>query len=164
MIISLVLSTSIIGSIGNFIAQDITDSMDTSLKSEYVKYHDQEIVYQHQMWRIPNQSVCSNFEAYSPAFTKCTVVASQYFSETCRALSETNTTSNNIPQIRSMMCAASVNFKPTIAEISSSKAKSGLEKLEQECNLLIMQASFSDETAIEKQRDNVCAKYNAAAQ
>ena len=164
MIIPLIFSTSIIGSLGNFIAQDITDSMDGNLKAEYVTYHGQEFVYQHLMWQIQNPSVCSNLDKYSPEHAKCTVAASQYFSETCKALSKTNTTSNNIPQIRSMMCAASVGFKPTIAEISNSKVKSGIEKLEQECNLLIIQASSSEDEAVVKQRDRECAKYNALAQ
>lgn len=164
MFVPLLFSASIIGSIGNFIAQDITDSMDGSLKGEFVTYHGQEFTYQHLIWRIQNQSVCANWNANSPEFAKCTVAASQYFSETCKALSKTNTTSNNIPQIRSMMCAASVGFKPTIAEISNSKVKSGIEKLEQECNLLIIQASSSEDEAVVKQRDRVCAKYNALAQ
>ena len=164
MIIPLIFSTSIIGSIGNFIAQDITDSMDSNLKAEYVTYHGQEFVYQHLMWQIQNSSVCSNLDNYSPEHAKCTVVASQYFSEACRALSKATTTSNNTPQIRRMICAASVNFKPTVAEISTPKVKSSVEKLEQECNLLIIQSSSSDDETLAKQRDRVCAKYNAAAQ
>lgn len=164
MIIPLIFSTSIIGSLGNFIAQDITDSMDGNLKAEYVTYQGQEFVYQHLMWQIQNPSVCSNLDKYSPEHAKCTVAASQYFSETCKALSKATTTSNNIPQIRRMICAASVNFKPIVAEISSPKAKSGIEKLEQECNLLIIQASSSDDDTLVKQRDKVCAKYEASAQ
>ncbi len=164
MFIPLLFSASIIGSIGNFIAQDITDSMDRTLKGEFVTYHGQELTYQHLMWRIQNQSVCVNWNAYSGEYAKCTVAVSQYFSDTCKALSKTNMTSNNIPQIRSMMCAASVGFKPTIVEISNSKVKSGIEKLEQECNLFIIEASSSENDAFVKQRDRVCAKYNALAQ
>ena len=164
MFLSLLLSTSIIGSLGNYIAQDLTDLMDTNLRGEYVVYHEQEIVYQHQLWKIQNQSVCSNFQKYSPEHTKCTVVASQYFSETCHTLSQQNSSQNYLPQIRRMMCAASVNFKPTIAEVSAPKQKSASEKLEQECNRLILEASISDDDSIANKRDKVCAKYNATAQ
>lgn len=162
MIISLLLSTSIIGAIGNSIAQDLTDNMDTTLKGEYVNYQGQSFTFQHQLWRIQNQSVCANLEKFSPAYNKCTVTASQYFSEICQRLSNSNKTGNNIPQIRSMICAASVSFKPVIAEVSKPKIKSDLEKLEQECNVLIIQASSSDDESVAHKRDKVCAKYNAA--
>ena len=61
-----------------------------------------------------------------------------------------------------MICAASVSFKPVIAEVSKPKFKSDLEKLEQECNVLIIQASSSDDESVARKRDKVCAKYNAA--
>ena len=138
--------------------------MDGNLRGEYVKYQGQEIVYQHQLWRVQNQSVCSNYQKYSPEHTKCTVVASQYFSETCRTLSQKNSSQNYMPQIRKMMCAASVSFKPTIAEVSAPKQKTASEKLEQECNQLILQASLSEDDAIANKRDRVCAKYKSIEQ
>lgn len=62
------------------------------------------------------------------------------------------------------MCAASVSFQPTIAEVSAPKQKTASEKLEQECNQLILQASLSDDAAIANKRDRVCAKYQSTSQ
>lgn len=159
MILSLVLSASIFGSLHESLYRDMTDSMDTSVNGEYVQFRGQEIMFQHQMWRVNTKSVCSNYQQYSPEHTQCTTAASEYFNESCRYLSNNPSSERFGKQIQSMLCAASVSFQPTIAEISSPKAKNDLEKLESECNQLIFQASNSDDESIATQRDHVCEKF-----
>lgn len=159
--LALLLSASLLGSIHDSIYQELTDSMDTSRKAERVQFAGEEILFQHQLWHIDPQSVCANHERYSTAHSQCSAAASRYFSDSCRYLSDHPADDHLAKQVQSMLCQASLTFKPTVAQISAPPPKSRLQKLESQCNQLILQATSTGDAAIAEQRDAVCAQFRA---
>ena len=101
--------------------KQITDIMGAELKSVEIEYKGEKIPFQYQIWKVRDQSVCSNVKYNVSEYSRCTIKASELFFELCTELSKN--TAGNLRQTKNMYCNAAVSFKPTIAQISASAQK-----------------------------------------
>jgi hypothetical protein len=140
------------GAVSNY----MQESLGTEVKTVVVDHNDQRISYQHQLWRIRDESVCVDKRNSMAEFSKCTLAAKELFVDACRYLRESRGSGLKYDRTKNMYCAASSSFKPTIAFVAPASQASPLELARRECNRLVLKQSASAEA-----REEACARYRA---
>jgi hypothetical protein len=146
--------------VSNSITEVYVDSMNTTVTSQSLVYNDTNIRFQHQLWNIKPNSVCSDLEQQATQFSKCSQQAKAMFTELCTQLSSMEHLNQRGRSLSNMYCNASLNYKPMVAYISEPKQKSEQELKEKECNLMILKAMQDSSPETLKKKDNVCQKSN----
>jgi iron uptake system EfeUOB component EfeO/EfeM len=142
--------------VSNSIAEVYVDSMNTTVTSQSLVYNDTNIRFQHQLWKIKPNSVCSDLEQQATQFSKCTQQAKAMFTELCIQLSSMKNLNQRGRSLSNMYCNASLNYKPMVAYISEPKPKTEQELKEQDCNLMILKTMQDNSSETLRQKDKVC--------
>lgn len=142
--------------ISNSIAEVYVDSMNTTITSQSLVYNDTNIRFQHQLWKIKPNSVCSDFEGQVTQLSKCTQQAKTMFTELCTQLSSMENLNPRGRSLSNMYCNASLTYKPMVAYISESEYKSEQELKEKECNLMILKAMQQEYLEVIRNKNNTC--------
>jgi len=79
-------------------------------------YHGYQINFQHQNWKIKEESVCSNYPNNTQEKSKCQVSAKQLFNKVCTALKNKKTKASIQHRTQSMHCNATTSFQPKIIQ------------------------------------------------
>ncbi|MGI2002268.1 hypothetical protein [Shewanella frigidimarina] len=147
-------------SVSNNVSKVYSDTHNTTVTTKALQYEDTEIRFQHQLWRIRNDSVCANLIQDSTQYSKCTQLAKNMFNEVCIKLSSNEKLSTKGRSISNMYCNASINYKPIVAQISQPKAKTAQQLADKLCNQLILESMQDNSEVIKKQKEAACAKVN----
>jgi iron uptake system EfeUOB component EfeO/EfeM len=142
--------------VSNSITEVYVDSMNTTVTSQSLVYNDTNIRFQHQLWRIKPNSVCSDLEQQATQFSKCTQQAKAMFTELCTQLSSMENLNQKGRSLSNMYCNASLTYKPMVAYISEPKQKTEQELKEKECNLMILKVMQDNSSETSKQKDIAC--------
>ncbi len=142
--------------VSNSIAEVYVDSMNTTVTSQSLVYNDTNIRFQHQLWKIKPNSVCSDLEQQAIQFSKCTQQAKAMFTELCTQLSSMENLNQRGRSLSNMYCNASLNYKPMVAYISQPKKKNEQELKEKECNLMILKAMQDKSPETLEQKEKAC--------
>lgn len=124
-----------------------------------VEYEGVSVSYQHQLWRVRPESVCSNYRQNISQFSGCTVKASRLFHALCSELKQSASDDWRQVQIQNMYCNAAVSFKPTVANIGSAPTLSGLEEARQACSAATVAAMGNSDPRLARERDKACEVY-----
>lgn len=130
------------------------ESVGTEVKTVTVDHNNERISFQHQLWRIRDESVCVDKRDRMAEFSKCTLAAKGFFVDACRYLRESRGRGVRYDKTKNMYCAASNSFKPSIAFVAPANQASALEMARRECNKLVFQQTASAEA-----REEACARY-----
>lgn len=144
------------------IQQDLLDIMGTELQSVDTNFNGQRITFQYKVWQVKKQSVCSHAQQDTLQFSECTQAAKQLFQAMCTDLQQEKQNYHpRTQQLQRMYCQATVDFKPTIAQISrnQSSGDNKVEALRTACNDLIFRAKISESVKDERARDQACRAY-----
>tara|TARA_R110002124_G_scaffold189971_4_gene357296 strand:- start:5972 stop:6454 length:483 start_codon:yes stop_codon:yes gene_type:complete len=144
--------------VSNSIAEVYVDSMNTTVTSQSLVYNDTNIRFQHQLWKIKPNSVCSDLEQQATQFSKCTQQAKAMFTEFCTQLSSMENLNQRGRSLSNMYCNASLNYKPMVAYISEPEHKTEQELKEKECNLMILKAMQDTSPVVLKEKEIKCGK------
>ncbi|WP_392341926.1 hypothetical protein [uncultured Shewanella sp.] len=147
-------------SVSNNVSKIYSDNLNTTITTKVLRYENTEIRFQHQLWRIRNDSVCANLIQDSTQYSECTQLAKTMFNEVCVKLSSNENLSAKGRSISNMYCDATITYKPMVAQISQPKAKTAQQFEDQLCNQLILEAMQNDSEDIQKQKQAACAKSN----
>ncbi|MFU1552845.1 hypothetical protein ACM3N8_03630 [Aeromonas sp. A04] len=139
----------------NLVQQQVSDIYGAEPKSLVVEYEGEQIPFVFQFWQLQPKSVCRSYEQDARRFSQCTVKASALFGKLCDELSRQESNWQQ-PQYRAMYCAASVSYRPMIADIRESK-QDPARQAERACNQAILAAMDSDDETLLAQRDKACA-------
>ncbi|TLF44792.1 hypothetical protein FEI13_18605 [Halomonas urmiana] len=150
------LFAALLDSTSNAINDHMQESLGTEVKTVTIDHNDRRITFQHQLWRILDESVCVDKRDRIAEFSKCTLAAKEFFVDACRYLRESRGSGLKYDKTKNMYCAASRSFKPTIAFVAPASQASPLEMAKRECNRLVIQQSASSEA-----REEACARYEA---
>lgn len=142
--------------VSNSFAEVYVDSMNTTVTSQSLVYNDTNIRFQHQLWKIKPNSVCSDLEQQASQFSKCTQQAKTMFTDLCTQLSSMDNLSQRGRSLSNMYCNASLNYKPMVAYISDPKQKTEQKIKEKECNLMILKAMHDSSEEVLKQKEKAC--------
>ncbi|MFT7005271.1 MAG: iron uptake system EfeUOB component EfeO/EfeM [Sulfurimonas sp.] len=143
--------------VSNSIAEVYVDSMNTTVTSQSLVYNDTTIRFQHQLWKIKPNSVCSDLEQQATQFSQCTQQAKAMFTELCTQLSSMENLNQKGRSLSNMYCNASLTYKPMVAYISEPKQKTEQKLKEKECNLMILMAMQDSSPDVLAQKEAVCA-------
>jgi hypothetical protein len=146
-------------SVSNNVSKIYSDNLNTTITTKVLRYENTEIRFQHQLWRIRNDSVCANLIQDSTQYSKCTQLAKTMFNEVCVKISSNEKLSAK-GSIANMYCNASINYKPIVAQISQPKAKTAQQLADKLCNQLILESMQDSNEDIEKQKEAACTKVN----
>ncbi|MEZ9236646.1 hypothetical protein [Shewanella sp. 10N.286.52.A9] len=147
-------------SVSNNVSKVYSDSLNTTISTKVLQYHDTEIRFQHQMWRIKQDSVCVNLIQDSTQYSKCTQQAKSMFNDICIQLSSKQNLSAKGRSISNMYCNATLTYKPMVAQISQPKAKTPQQLQDKLCNQLILASMQDNSEDIQKQKEAACASVN----
>jgi hypothetical protein len=142
--------------VSNSIAEVYVDSMNTTVTSQSLVYNDTNIRFQHQLWKIKPNSVCSDIEQQATQLSKCTQQAKAMFTELCTQLSSMENLNQKGRSLSNMYCNASLTYKPMIAYISEPEQKTEQELKQKECNLMILKAMQDSSEEVMKKKNRVC--------
>jgi iron uptake system EfeUOB component EfeO/EfeM len=142
--------------VSNSIAEVYVDSMNTTVTSQSLVYNDTNIRFQHQLWKIKPNSVCSDLEQQATQFSKCTQQAKVMFTELCTQLSSMENLNPRGRSLSNMYCNASLTYKPMVAYISQPKKKNEQELKEKECNLMILKVMQDKSPETFEQKEKAC--------
>ncbi|NOQ79747.1 MAG: hypothetical protein GQ546_10145 [Gammaproteobacteria bacterium] len=157
---SLSSSEMLFDGIASFIYRDLMEASGAELQFKNVKYSDYQVSFQYQYWRVKDKSVCANYKNNLLDYSKCTVEAKQFFTDTCTYLQSSQSSDKRKIQLKNMYCNAAMNFKPIIASISASNEnETELSKAKSKCNSMILQAMNSKSASDISKRDISCKKY-----
>ncbi|MDI5891810.1 hypothetical protein [Halomonas rhizosphaerae] len=148
------LFAAVLDSTSGAVSNHMQESLGTEVKTVTVDHNEQLISFQHQLWRIRDESVCVDKRDRMAEFSKCTLAAKKFFADACRYLRENQGSGLKYDKTKNMYCTASSSFKPTIAFVSPASQASPLEMAKRECNRLVIQQSPSAEA-----REEACARY-----
>jgi iron uptake system EfeUOB component EfeO/EfeM len=146
--------------VSNSIAEAYVDSMNTTVTSQSLVYNDTNIRFQHQLWKIKPNSVCSDLEGQATQLSKCTQQAKTMFTELCTQLSSMENLNPRGRSLSNMYCNASLTYKPMVAYISEPMQKTEQELKEKECNLMILKAMQNSSKEVLKQKEDDCEEVN----
>lgn len=140
----------------NNIADHYMDSMNTTVTTQNLVYQGTTIRFQHQLWKIRPNSVCTDFEQQATQYSKCTQQAKAMFTELCTQLSSMDNLNHKGRSLSNMYCNASLSYNPMIAYISKPEQKTEQELKQKECNLMILKAMQDSTLEVAKQKDRAC--------
>ncbi len=150
------LFAALLDSTSSAVRNHMQESLGTEVITVTVDHNDQRVSFQHQSWRIRDESVCVDKRNKMAEFSKCTLAAKEFFVDACSYLRESRGSGLKYDKTKNMYCAASSSFQPTIAFVASARQASPLELARRECNRLVLQQSANAEA-----RKQACARYEA---
>lgn len=137
--------------------QPYHDSMGLQLQSVAVVYQEQPVSFQFQMWRLRPDSVCLKLKNSSLLkYSRCTMAASQLFSETCQKLKQNPTESLFYPQYMRLYCNAAASYQPVVAKVRRSAPMEQSAEQRQLCSIMTIKASRTRDPLDIRQRNQVC--------
>lgn len=142
----------------NNIADHYLDSMNTTVTTKSLVFNDTTIRFQHQLWKLRPNSVCSDLEQQATQFSKCTQQAKAMFSELCTQLSSMDNLNQKGRKLSNMYCNASLSYKPMIAYINEPDQKTEQELIQKKCNLMILKAMQDSSPEVLEQKEEACNK------
>lgn len=137
----------------------LIDPVGLEAQSVSVEHQGIEIPFSYQHWRIRDNSVCFTYKHNLPQYSDCTVAASSLFRAMCNKIRSQPINHTKQRSIKNMYCNAAYSYKPTIANVQWSEARSEIDVARSECNAAIAGALGSRNTALIQKRDLLCAKY-----
>jgi hypothetical protein len=69
------------------VQEHMNERLGTQVTPVEVEYEGVQVAFQHQIWRVREQSVCGNVSHDLKAFSECTVKAKELFGVLCSELS-----------------------------------------------------------------------------
>ena len=156
--VSLVLS-AYLNTVQSTVSGHFNETRNLEITSVVVQYEGVPVSYQHQLWRVRSESVCSNYQQSISQFSRCTVKAARLFNALCSELRQSGSDDWRQSQIQNMYCNAAVSFKPTVANIGSAPTLSGLEEARQACNAATVAAMGNSDPMLARERDTTCEVY-----
>ena len=133
------------------------ESVNLDITPIVIEYKNEKISFQHQLWRIKDDSVCATYQQNTIRFSSCTIKAKSLFSDICNELSRLKKPNNTKAQYKRMYCNAAVKYKPMVASISSTSTIK-VNANEKACNRLILKAMGSSNKELLAKRDKVCQR------
>ena len=91
MDINAILVASLISGIANPLVNDIAAATNSRIEVKNIMYEGENITFQHSLWKIRNDTVCSSYTTISPDYSSCTVKAKMLFDDLCQYLSAITT-------------------------------------------------------------------------
>lgn len=143
-------------SIANVTHRHFLDSMGTQLQGVRIEYQGSMIDFQHQLWRVRDDSVCGSFRGDLRKYSACTIKAKAMFSELCQALSEKKDNHWRISKSQNMYCNAANSFRPTEASIMLADEPGEFEQARQRCNIATAAALGSPDHKLIEEREEAC--------
>jgi hypothetical protein len=143
-------------SIANVTHRHLQDSMGTQLQAVSIEYEGSVIDFQHQLWRVRDDSVCGSLRNDLRQYSACTIKAKAMFAELCQALSEKKDNHWRITKSRNMYCNAANSFRPTEASIMLADEPGEFEQARQRCNIATAAALGSSDRKLIEERDEAC--------
>lgn len=142
------------------IADQYADDKNLYQTAVALEYKAETIKFQHQIWKINEQSVCSDKAKEIASYSKCTVKAQELFVGMCDNLNKKNSNNRKYNLYRNMYCNAAISFKPTIAEIGKvSATETKIDSLRSKCNQATVAAMSSYDPKLIRARNSICEKY-----
>lgn len=143
----------------------VSERYGTHITPVEIQYEGVNVAFQHQIWRVRDQSVCGTVRNDLKAYSECTVKAKKLFGALCSELSKAPKQNWKHGKFRTMYCNASVSFKPTIASVSpGTDGTSELEKARQACNAATVAAMGNMEPKVLKEKRELCGVYSGLKQ
>ncbi|QYJ90850.1 hypothetical protein [Shewanella halotolerans] len=136
------------------------DAANTRLVSQRLVYEDTAIGFQHQLWRIRDQSVCADIKQDVTQYAYCTRKAKRMFTSLCQQLSRRDDLNPHGRRLSTMYCNASLSYKPMIAHIGEPSLRSEQQRAQKRCNELILKAMQDKSPEVQQQKAAACAKAN----
>lgn len=162
------------GELVNDLAYSVTsthrDMLGVELESKQVNYNDQPVTRRVSLaernapsqpatngairfaiapYELRKPSVCAQLQHNLLEYSKCTRAARALFTETCQHLTNNPSDHWKHQKLKSLYCAASVEFKTVMAEVGRSKAVDDQElQRRQQCSVLRIQAMSSRDSRI----------------
>ncbi len=139
----------------------ITKQNNYQVEAKSYIYKEQQITFQHQLWKVREKSVCSTYPNNTQEKSKCQVTAKEFFKEVCNHLNNDKNKSNIQNRMQNMYCNAAASFQPKIIQISEAKTPTEIEKARSECNELILVAMGNNDPQVAGRREEACNKYKS---
>ena len=146
-------------SISNKITSQMDDDRNIYATAVVLEYDDSKIKFQHQLWKVKDQSVCNDQKHEISKYSSCTIKAKKLFGELCNSLSKEKPRNHKIDKYKNMYCNAAIAFNPTVAKIGPAKEKSKIDSLRSKCNQATAEAMGSNSPKAIKNRNTACEKY-----
>ncbi|SHK28386.1 hypothetical protein SAMN05216369_1346 [Marinobacter antarcticus] len=156
--VSLVFS-AYLNTVQSTVSNHFNETRNLQITPVVMEYEGTPISYQHQLWRVRPESVCSNHQQSISQFSRCTVKASRLFKALCSELRQVGSDDLQRIQAQNMYCNAAVSFKPTVADLGSAQSLSGLEEARQACNAATVAAMGNSDLVLAREREQACATY-----
>jgi len=156
-----ILFSSFLTGMSSGLQNHITDVIGSEIQTNIVEYKKQKIDYQYQLWKVKAPSVCARVKSDNLSnHSSCTIAAKQFFTDSCSYLQAHPQQHWKYTHQRNMYCSASVNFKPTVAQISTpTQAESEIWEAKQKCSLLTLEARNSGSKKVMDAKDSACSAY-----
>ena len=136
------------------------DAANTRVVSQRLVYEDTPIGFQHQLWRIRDNSVCADIKQDVTQYAYCTRKAKHMFASLCQQLSGRDDLNQHGRRLSTMYCNAALSFKPMIAHIGEPSSRSEQQRAQKRCNELILKAMQDKRPEVQQQKAAACAKAN----
>ena len=143
-------------SVQNTVYTRMTDIHGTELQVLTIDYQGVKVPFQHQLWRVRDNSVCSSYQSDLVQYSQCTVKAKKLFQTLCTQLSEKPSDHWRVTKTKNMYCNAAVSYQETIARIGEAIEPSEEEKGRAACNLAIVAALGCRDPVVIAERERVC--------
>lgn len=156
--VSLVFS-AYLNTVQSTVSNHFNESRNFQVTPVIIEYEGTPVSYQHQLWRIRPESVCANYQQNIGQFSQCTVKASRLFNALCSELRRAGSDDWRHVKVQNMYCNAALSFKPTVANLGSAKALSGLEEMRQACNAATVASMGNSDPRLARERDKACEVY-----
>ncbi|EMR12881.1 hypothetical protein MPL1_07927 [Methylophaga lonarensis MPL] len=163
--VSMLFST-FLTTVSTSVQNHVSDVMGVELQAHIVEYQGEQIDFQHQLWKIKPETVCSNKKnEIVSEYASCTNAAKAMFNETCQHLNKNPRNHWKYKKLNNMYCTAAVTYTPMTAEISRvSHDEAEVLEARQNCSLLTLQARQTPNADIEKRRKAACEHAQALRQ
>lgn len=145
--------------VSNVTRSHLTQSIGTDVTAVSVEHDGIPVSFSYQMWRIRNQSVCSDLSNDLLKFSECTQAASRLFNDVCSQLNRESLQHWKHGRLKNMYCNAAISFKPTIASVEWSSSPSELNAARSECNMATAALLGSKDPDLMFQKQQACEKY-----
>ncbi len=145
--------------VSNTVTHQIQTTLDSNVTALTIQYGGQPVSFQHQLWRVKPQSVCSNTRQNVAVFSDCTKDAQRLFNRLCREFSSTASNERLQRKYTNMYCNAAASFKPTIASLEAGTADSEIVSAKKACSTATVAAMGNDDRQLQQERDQACQHY-----
>ena len=161
-----ILSTSLASLITAFsssVVYDYSEISNTRVTPQIIDHKGQQIYFEHFLWKVRPDSVCSDQKYRIIKYSQCTLLAKEAFQKICAENRSKSFRGHKEKSALRMFCQAAHTYQPTIAMIERSepqgKQKGELKAARQKCNALTIEVQYSSDPFIEGKRQKACDEY-----